>query len=59
MKYGCLEWYDMPGTISGCYTYQPQAGESFDPKMRQWCQANVSKIFPAKEPASSGLAIAE
>ena len=47
---GDLYWYDMPGLISGCYTFQggPAYAEKFDPNILHWAMHRVSKIIRVK-----------
>ena len=43
-KGGSLYFHDMPATISGPYTYQPEHVETFDAGLARWGNHPVAKI---------------
>lgn len=47
-KAGSLYFHDMPGTISGPYTYQPDAVENFDAGLARWGNVRVGAIHRVK-----------
>jgi hypothetical protein len=42
--------YDMPGTMAGPYTYQPETVETFDAGISRWSGYPVARIHRVKSP---------
>lgn len=55
-KHGSLYFHDMPGTISGPYTYQPDHVETFDAGCGRWGGYGVARIHRVKPAELAAIA---
>lgn len=46
-----VTFYDLPGTLGGPYSYQPDTIETFDPDLSLWGHVRVARIHRVKAPA--------